>query len=155
MRKNLLLASALALFLVGCGSDIPGQPSGTVRVVESTYQGSSSLGSIIPYNEDYQIYGIKREFYPNGSLKSELSYKAGRPDGISREFYENGHVHEESRYKNGLETGKFVTFYPDDSIQIEGEKLNGNFVGSFKEYYEINSLKTKQILIKMVKKKVN
>ncbi|WP_411675281.1 toxin-antitoxin system YwqK family antitoxin [Campylobacter sp. LR291e] len=132
---------------------MPGQPSGTVRVVESTYQGSSSLGSIIPYNEDYQIYGIKREFYPNGSLKSELSYKTGRPDGISREFYENGHVYEESRYKNGLETEKFVTFYPVDSIQIEGEKLNGNFVGSFKEYYENKQLENEANFNKNGKKR--
>ena len=47
------------------------------------------------------IAEVKKEFYPDGKLKSETNYKNDKADGIRRVHYENGKLKSELNYKNG------------------------------------------------------
>lgn len=35
---------------------------------------------------------IKKEYYPNGRLETEIPYKDGRINGIVKEYYESGNL---------------------------------------------------------------
>ena len=44
---------------------------------------------------------VKKEYYPNGQLMSEVSLKGGKQEGITKEYYENGNVWLEAFFKDG------------------------------------------------------
>ena len=47
--------------------------------------------------------GIWREYFPNGNVKNEISYKGGLQDGISKEFDKEGKLLTINEMKNGQE----------------------------------------------------
>ena len=75
------------------------------------------------------VYGeapeVKREFYFNGNLKSEVPYKNGK----KKEFYFNGNLKSEVNYKNGKPEGLETGWSSLLIYQYEGETLfqGGNF----------------------------
>jgi antitoxin component YwqK of YwqJK toxin-antitoxin module len=44
---------------------------------------------------------IIKEYYPNGKLKIEKSYKKGKQDGVTKVYYENGKLGAERIFQNG------------------------------------------------------
>lgn len=52
--------------------------------------------SPLGYGED-----IEREYYKNGQVKSEWSYKKGVLDGPYKAYYESGRLKAETVFKNG------------------------------------------------------
>ncbi len=55
--------------------------------------------------------GIIKEYYNNGKIKEEVSYKDGKLNGIFKEYYENGSLKSEGRFKNGFLDGKVKEYY--------------------------------------------
>lgn len=50
----------------------------------------------LAYGED-----IEREYYKNGQVKAEWSYKKGVVDGPYKSYYENGRLKSEVIFRNG------------------------------------------------------
>ena len=103
--------------------------------------------------------GVWREFWPNGDLKSETTYKDDKKDGLEiiwydspdcveqEAFYKDGkldglliHYSKKCRkdlyenYKNGVKHGVEVEYYSNGNMKAEGTFKNGNLDGYYKVY---------------------
>lgn len=90
---------------------------------------------------------MKHEYYPNGRIKREASFRDGKKEGTWREFDENGNVVSSQIYKNGtlvqsgvMDTdgtrrGEWVELYPDSTLRSKGLFINGKRSGEWKFYY--------------------
>ena len=70
--------------------------------------GFSSLTNLVALTELVEMpegSGINKEYYENGNIKEEISYKNGKLNGVSMEYYENGSLKSESTFKDGLLNG--------------------------------------------------
>ena len=77
--------------------------------------GVSALTSLVDFTELVEMpegSGINKEYYENGIIKEEISYKDGKLNGVSKEYYENGSLKSESTFKDGVLDGKVIEYYP-------------------------------------------
>ena len=63
---------------------------------------------------------MKKKYWDNGKLKSEVHYKDGKPERVTG-YYASGAKKEESYYKNGEKEGLATRWY------INGRKKYTNF----------------------------
>lgn len=103
--------------------------------------------------------GVWREFWPNGDLKNETTYKNDKKDGLEiiwydspdcveqEAYYKDGkldgiliHYSKKCRkdfyehYKNGIKHGLEVEYYSNGNMKAEGTYKNGNLDGYYKVY---------------------
>lgn len=90
---------------------------------------------------------MQHEYYPNGRIKREVSFRDGKREGTWREFDEHGNVVSSQIYKNGRLTqsgvmdtdgtrrGEWVELYPDSTIRAQGLFLNGKRSGEWKYFF--------------------
>ena len=90
---------------------------------------------------------MQHEYYPNGRVKREASFRGGKREGTWREFDENGNVISSQIYQNGrlvqsgvMDTdgtrrGEWVELYPDSTLRAKGLFINGKRSGEWKFYY--------------------
>ena len=78
---------------------------------------------------------IVKEYYPDGSLKSEIEAKGKLRHGITKVYSESGKLVSEISYANNLRHGKTVTYYDDGRISSEIIYLNGFKEGDAVKYY--------------------
>lgn len=69
------------------------------------------LAALTELIEIPQGNGMNKEYYENGILKEEISYKDGKLDGIYKEYYENGSLKSQSTFKNGVLDGSVIEYY--------------------------------------------
>ncbi len=62
---------------------------------------------------------VKKEFYPNGKLKSETNYKNGKLEGVATIYYKNGQLLDEETYKNGEAEGIRRVYYEKKEIGVK------------------------------------
>lgn len=58
---------------------------------------------------------VIKEYYPNGNVKSEITFSDSIRNGEARFYYENGNIKEERNYVNGRVDG-LVKYYNEDGI---------------------------------------
>jgi len=77
----------------------------------------------ISNKEDYTAEnnqdGLVRWFYPDGKLKAECNYEAGKLHGISNYYFENGNIKARENYKEGKLHGLCKTYFETGEIQTE------------------------------------
>lgn len=78
--------------------------------------------------------GVEKRFNDDGSLFSEVSYSENQPTGAFQTFYPNGNVNERSTYKNGLFEGPYESFYEDGTKKVSGNVKDGLYQGVFKYF---------------------
>lgn len=114
--------------------------------------------------------GIVKEFYDNGQLKLEETYKNGKPNGVRKKYDEVGRLWAEETYVNGklngivrvynyfkdkvfeeeayFENDKLngtrKTYYPNGRISVEENYSNARFEGPRKSYYENGQTATEE-----------
>lgn len=91
---------------------------------------------------------VQHEYYSNGKVKREASFRDGKREGVWREYDEKGNVVSSQTYQNGVLTGQgivdtdgkrrgyFKEFYPDNSLRAEGLFVEGQRSGEWKYYYQ-------------------
>lgn len=91
---------------------------------------------------------VQHEYYPNGRIRREVSFRDGKREGTWREFDEEGNVTSSQIYHNGrlvlsgvMDTdgtrrGEWVELYPDSTLRAQGQYLNGKRSGEWKFYYQ-------------------
>lgn len=79
---------------------------------------------------------VKKELYPNGRIKSEISILEGKENGIRTTYYENGVIKSKISMKDDLKEGYSYYFYPNGILKAvcfyKKDSADGNFV-SFDE----------------------
>ena len=91
---------------------------------------------------------VKHEYYPNGKVKREASFRDGKREGVWREFDEEGNVINSQTYKKGAlvgegivgtdgkRRGEYKEFYSDSTLRAEGLFIDGERSGEWKFYYQ-------------------
>ncbi|MES2514585.1 MAG: hypothetical protein V4580_10595 [Bacteroidota bacterium] len=110
-------------------------------------------------DKDSLKQGVWKEFWPNGDLKSEVSYKNNKKQGLEinwfddpdcvelEAYYKDGLLEGPSisytkkckksvfeTFKNGLKEGLELEYYPNGHIKAEGKYKKGNLDGYYKVY---------------------
>lgn len=95
---------------------------------------------------------VQHEYYPNGKVKREASFRDGKREGVWREFDEDGNVVNSQTYKKGALVGEGIVgidgkrrgdykeFYPDSTLRAEGLFIDGLRSGEWKFYYHNGKL---------------
>lgn len=90
---------------------------------------------------------VQHEYYPNGKVKREASFRDGKREGVWREFDEQGNVLNSQTYQKGVLVGQGIVdtdgkrrglykeFYPDSTLRAEGVFVEGQRSGEWKFYY--------------------
>lgn len=103
---------------------------------------------------------VKKDYYENGTLKSELRYENGMLNGCSvwylangkkqievtyrndtmdgplRRWHENGNLMEETWYKDGVQDSVYREYSLKGIMVAEGYYVNGELDGAFHRWYE-------------------
>ncbi|MBR4391138.1 MAG: toxin-antitoxin system YwqK family antitoxin [Bacteroidales bacterium] len=119
------------------------------------YDEKGNLKVITKYVNDVEVIiesatkplQMQHEYYPNGRIKREASFRDGKREGTWREFDENGNVISSQIYQNGrlvqsgvMDTdgtrrGEWVELYPDSTLRAKGFFINGKRSGEWRFYY--------------------
>ena len=102
---------------------------------EKNYYDDGILKSEFEKNDNGQLDGIYREYYENGQLKLECTYKNGQLEGIAKEYYKNNQLSCEYNFRDGKLDGLCKEYYESGKIKEEYYCKNGEFEGTYKKYY--------------------
>ena len=95
---------------------------------------------------------VQHEYYSNGKVRREASFRDGKREGVWRDFDEDGNVIKSQTYKNGVlvgegivdtdgkRRGEYKEFYPDSTLRAEGLFIGGERSGDWKFYYHNGQL---------------
>jgi uncharacterized protein len=78
--------------------------------------------------------GEWKDFYEDGSIRCQGSYKNNRREGKWLFYFEDGNVEQIGNYLNGLEHGEWKRYYSGGEIFVEEAFYNGKEEGSYTEY---------------------
>lgn len=82
------------------------------------------------------VHGPKKEYYPNGQLKSEIVYKYNAVDGEANHWYDNGQLAMVYFMRNGRHYADTTTWYDNGQIRfIDPYNSNGELHGCQVSYY--------------------
>jgi len=86
---------------------------------------------------------IVKEYYENGNIKSETSYKNGKVlNGLCKHYYPDGGLSKELVYEDGV-LKNYKSFYKEGSLNYESEMEGELKNGSSKDFYRNGVLKAK------------
>ena len=78
----------------------------------------------LSYEDDgtYRLNGMRyagavREFYPNGTMRSETAFVDGHPQGLSREWYATGQIEREETYFGDMLHGISKEWHPNGRLR--------------------------------------
>ena len=89
------------------------------------------------FNNNRKV-GIWKKYYPNGLLKSEITYINGRASGAFTTYHPTGIIEENGNWKGRVYTGNFERYYEDGTL---AQKKTFNDKGKTEgvvEYYHTN-----------------
>lgn len=88
---------------------------------------------------------VRKEYYPNGKVKSEGQFKEGRWNGYFKEYYKNGNIKVSSFFNDGKQTGLTKVYYEngelDRVLTYEDDLLQGKSIF----YYQDGGVKMESI----------
>jgi len=97
-------------------------------------------------NQDVQLNGLRREYYPSGKLCKEFNVENGVPNGIVKSFNEKGFLISEQKFVMGVANGLLKTFFESGKVHYENNFEDGKPQGTSKEYFENGTLKINSYL---------
>jgi len=130
MIKSISLAFAVLCFMA---AHAQARPS---LVIDEGFPGRTAPVAAQPTYPD----GFQREYFEDGRLKSEISYKDGRVDGRCRVYYQSGKLKKQVFYRNGIIDGKAFELYENGQFKIEGNYKGGVIDDVNKYYYDNGNL---------------
>lgn len=91
----------------------------------------------IPYKKG-KNYFFQESSVNNPKLQNivEYDHTSSVLIGNYKEFFKNGILKKQLTYKNGFENGPYKEYYPSGNIKIDAIMENGRFIGSYNEYNE-------------------
>jgi antitoxin component YwqK of YwqJK toxin-antitoxin module len=117
-----------------------------------------------------QKEGLWKRYWPNGKLKSEITYEGGHPQGWYRTYYDTGVCEEEGGWwnnrnagylrrwhpngqaqqmfnfdNNGKRQGLQRYFYENGNLELEVSVINGSESGPYRRYYPDGSLAEEKV----------
>ena len=88
---------------------------------------SPKLQSIVEYDKTSSfLVGNYKEFYKNGILKKQITYKDGYENGPYKEYSQNGNIYIEGNMENGRFIGEYREYNGTEIIKSGTYILDGN-----------------------------
>lgn len=103
--------------------------------VKKDYWENGNLKSELRY-EDGELNGRCVWYMANGKPQLEVNYSHNKMDGISRRWYENGNIMEELWYKDGVQDSVFRAYSLKGILVEEGYYVDGKLNGDYRRWYE-------------------
>lgn len=134
-----------------------------------SYNSAGSKSGEMFYLEDGTRDGLWKDYYPDGELLSELTYKNGVVEGFYKSYFKNGKlkinndvkadkIHGKAReyfldgtpnaetdYVEGKKQGKSIVYYPIGTVKYDITYLNDEVDGPVTEYYSNGTVKMKGV----------
>lgn len=107
----------------------------TADNVKKSYWPNRNLKSELRYQGD-QLNGLCCWYYENGKPEMEVVYKDNRMNGLSRRWYENGILMEEAWYKDGLQDSIARGYSLKGHLVSESYYVGGKLNGEYKRWYD-------------------
>lgn len=107
------------------------------------HKNSPALMTIENYKAG-KLVGVRKVFYPDGTLAEAVEYKNGLKDGESLMYNQKGILIEKATYSKGELHGPFANYESDGTISIEGQYTNDKATGVW-SYYR-NAKKYKEVV---------
>jgi TonB family protein len=85
--------------------------------------------------------GVVASYYPDGIVRSEISYANDVLEGSAVTYYPNGNLMSKKNYSNGIIEGWVIEYYQTGLIKEEYSVNYGVKDGNYKSYYENGGLK--------------
>ncbi len=76
--------------------------------------------------------GLYKEYFPDGSLRSEVTYKNRKPDGVARTYYKDGTLKREAQFREGVQHGVTRSYYSNGQLKAEERYENSMLEGHSK-----------------------
>lgn len=103
--------------------------------VRKDYWENGNLKSELRY-EDGELNGLSVWYMANGKPQLEVTYSHNKMDGLSRRWYENGNIMEETWYKEGVQDSVFRAYSLKGLLVEEGYYVDGKLNGDYRRWYE-------------------
>ena len=87
---------------------------------------------------------VLKQFFPNGNIKKETSYKYGVAHGPFTNYFQNGTVQSTGQYINDKREGVWKWYYPDGKLSYEGTYYQNEKHGEWKNYDDDGKLDNKK-----------
>jgi hypothetical protein len=144
-RSFIWLITSLAL-LAACtsgnrdaGNKAAGSAADGTRIVKEYYPDGSLKSETEALGKLRQ--GISKEYRKDGSLENLITYENNRKHGPAKNYYSDGKtIKTEINYRNGYKQGEARWYYPDGGIYRLTPYLNGKIHGNRLVYYDNGNL---------------
>ena len=103
--------------------------------VKKDYWENGNLKSELSY-EDGELNGRCVWYMANGKPQMEAMYKHNKMHGLARRWYENGNLMEEMWYKEGARDSVYRSFSLKGQLTEEMYYENGKLNGEYRRWYE-------------------
>ena len=95
-------------------------------------------------NQEVPYTGKAVDYWPDGHMKTEISYKDGKRNGPKTHWYENGQKLSVINYMNGKHDGLLTAWYENGQLKRTGNNVDGRMVGIWSNWYA-NGQKSKEV----------
>jgi antitoxin component YwqK of YwqJK toxin-antitoxin module len=175
-----LAVSSKLSFAQTLSADTLNQLHSTTGLRQGYWVISNALKKLPDYSENAKVeegryeegkkIGVWKTYYPNGNIKSEITYTNNRPKGYAKMYYENGKMQEEGIWENnrwvgdykayhsngqlfydfaynntGKREGQQKYYYENGQMMMKGEMKDGKEAGVWEEHYENGDLRAKKV----------
>ena len=89
-----------------------------------------------------------KEFYPDGNIKREVTFKNGVQNGLGSSYFPDGKLLMRGNLINGLQDGVWEKFYPNGNVEVKLTFKSGNREGLKEAYDENGKIKAKEWCVK-------
>jgi antitoxin component YwqK of YwqJK toxin-antitoxin module len=72
--------------------------------------------------------GLRKEYYPDGKLKSEINYSQAVREGMCRLYYDNGRLQASGNYRGGLKEGTWQMYNENGKLESEETYMQGKLI---------------------------
>ena len=114
--------------------------------LEGEYRSNFPVGEVLKeFDITYRnglIEDKAYEYYANGKIFSEMSFKGGEKNGVEKKYNRDGSLASEVNYVNNKAMGPFVSYYSNGNIYERTTYKNGLFDGLYEVFYEDGVLKS-------------
>lgn len=105
------------------------------------HKGKTSIMTTETYVND-KIEGVRKVFFPDGSLAEEVMYKNGLKNGTSKKYNDKGALVEDTFYVNDELHGKYKVYDEKGLLAIDGQFKKDKKNGLWNYYFEGKHVRT-------------
>lgn len=103
--------------------------------VKKDYWENGNLKSELRY-QDGMLNGLCTWYMMNGKPQMEVTYQDNKMNGLMRRWYENGNIMEEMWYKNGVQDSVSRTYSINGVLASEEYYVDGQLNGEYMRWYD-------------------